>query len=91
LEAVNIHNEFDNTITNCDGKFVFFSKKDSINISSVDIRQFATTFENETLCFLEPSINELEEIVVVNTSSLLNDVYRVQVIIQVSLLEKSFS
>ncbi|MFT5253206.1 MAG: hypothetical protein ACI87N_002235 [Flavobacteriales bacterium] len=79
LEAVNVYNEFDNTITNGDGKFVFFSKKDSINISSVGYQTVATTFggiaTRDTL-FLEPSINELEEIVVVNTSFLLNDVYR---------------
>jgi hypothetical protein len=44
LEAVNVHNEFDNTITNGDGKFVFFSKIDSINISSVGYQTVATTF-----------------------------------------------
>jgi hypothetical protein len=76
LEAVNIHNEFDNTITNCDGKFVFFSKKDSINISSVGYQTVKPKGIARDTLFLEPSINELEEIVVVNTSSLLNDVYR---------------
>ena len=79
LEFVNINNDFDNTISNVDGSFLFLSKKNVINISSLGYKSIATTFDFintiDTL-FLEHNPIELNEIVVTNTTSLLNDVYR---------------
>jgi hypothetical protein len=79
LEFVNINNDFDNTISNVDGSFLFLSKKNVINISSLGYKSISTTFDFintiDTL-FLEHNPIELNEIVVTNTTSLLNDVYR---------------
>ena len=79
LGFVNINNSLDNTISNEDGQFVFISKENSIKISRVGYQPLATTFDAIAVLdtiFLEAVTTELEEVVVTNTSSLLNDVYR---------------
>jgi hypothetical protein len=79
LEFVNINNDLDNTISNEDGKFFFTSNKNSLKISRIGYQSVATTFDaiafRDTL-FLEVSTTELDEIIVINTASLLNDVYK---------------
>lgn len=79
LEYVNISNDIDNTISNKEGLFVFVSRDKHINISSVGYETINTTFEEinkQDTIFLKSNIIELEEIIVDNVSSVLNEVYR---------------
>lgn len=79
LEYVNISNSLDNTVTNKDGTFVFISKNDHIDISSVGYETIITNFKEinkQDTIFLKPNVIELEEVIIENTSSILNEVYR---------------
>ncbi len=79
IEYVNVYNNSDNTISNSDGSFIFRSIENLINMSAVGYRPQSTTFDrinkSDTI-FLESNSIELEELVITNTTSLLNEVYR---------------
>lgn len=79
VEYVNVYNNSDNTISNADGSFTFRSIENLINISSVGYKSQSTTFDiinNSDTIFLATNNVELEEVVITNTSAILNDVYR---------------
>ena len=79
IEYVNVYNNSDNTISNADGSFTFRSIENQINISAVGYRSQSTTFElinkSDTI-FLVTNNVELDEVVITNSTSILNDVYR---------------
>jgi hypothetical protein len=79
LENVIIFNEIDNSTTNDDGKFVFVSQKNEINLSLLGYEEVKTTFEglkntSDTI-FLQIKAIQLQEVVVSNTSSYMQKVY----------------
>ena len=79
LENVLVFNETDNSITNADGKFIFVSQKNEINLNLLGYERLKTTFEelkntNDTI-FMQLKAIQLQEVVVSNTSSFMKKVY----------------
>jgi hypothetical protein len=79
LENVIIFNERDNSTTNADGKFIFVSQKNEINLNVLGYEGVKTTFDklnnaNDTI-FLQLKAIQLKEVVVSNTSSFMKNVY----------------
>lgn len=79
LENVLIFNETDNSTTNSDGKFVFYSQKNEINLTLLGYNAFKTTFESlknsSDTIFMESKTTQLQEVVVSNTVPYMKKVY----------------
>jgi len=76
LEFVGIYNSKDHTITNEDGRFQFSSSLDSATIYRPGYETIKASFSNlKDTIFLEKSILELDEVVVTNQKSILQEVY----------------
>ena len=72
IEYVDIYNNENFTSTNSEGKFLFISKNDSINIRLIGYESLKTAFnqiKNDTI-FLKSKFNELDEIIVSNKNFL---------------------
>lgn len=79
LEYVNVFNRIDNTVSNSDGSFIFKSKEKQINLSAIGYQPILTSFDqinNLDTIFLKSNTIELDELVISNTASVLDDVYR---------------
>lgn len=76
IEFVSVFNSNDNTMTNADGRFKFTSKLDSVFFYSPGYEKLATTFSalKDTI-YLQKNIFELDEVVVTNQKSLLQEVF----------------
>ncbi|MGQ7945163.1 hypothetical protein [Flavobacterium sp. WC2509] len=79
LESVLIFNESDNSTTNADGKFVFVSQKNEINLNLLGYEAIKTTFDklktsNDTI-FMQIKATQLEEVVVSNTPAFMKKVF----------------
>ncbi|MBA0884768.1 carboxypeptidase-like regulatory domain-containing protein [Flavobacterium undicola] len=79
LENVLVFNETDNSTTNADGKFVFVSQKNEINLNLLGYEEVKTTFDelknaNDTI-FMQIKTIELQEVVVNNAGSYMQKVY----------------
>ncbi|MGF1557964.1 MAG: carboxypeptidase-like regulatory domain-containing protein [Flavobacteriaceae bacterium] len=71
LEFVNIFNEEYGTISNADGKYAFFSSKDSVIFYRVGYDKLETTVNKlADTVFLKKSVFELSEVVVTNARSM---------------------
>jgi len=71
IEFVTIYNNYDNTITNENGKFFFFSAGDSITFSKLGYKKFKADFNTlpDTI-LLAKKLIELEGVTLVQTDSL---------------------
>lgn len=79
LENVLILNERDNSTTNSDGKFIFISPINKINISLLGYDSIVTNFDklkntSDTI-FMQIKATNLEEVVVTNSFSFMKKVY----------------
>jgi hypothetical protein len=78
LANVNIYNDYNNTISNENGLFVFNSYKNSVIIYHLGYEKLITDFnslnKNDTI-YLKPIIYEIEEVVVSDKKQLINKVY----------------
>ncbi|AOW08596.1 peptidase associated/transthyretin-like domain-containing protein [Flavobacterium gilvum] len=79
LENVTIFNESDFSTTNAEGKFVFVSKKNEINLNLLGYEPIKTTFdrlktEKDTV-FMESKATQLREVVVGNAGPYMKKVY----------------
>lgn len=79
LENVIISNERDYSTTNSDGKFIFVSPKNQINLNLLGYYEIKTTFDklkntNDTI-FMEVKATQLEEVVISNSDSFMKKVY----------------
>jgi hypothetical protein len=78
LENVGIYNDKDNSTTNQEGTFVFFSDKNEINFNLLGYNSFKTTFEEiekKDTIFMEAKIFELKEIVIANLELFVKKAY----------------
>ena len=78
LENVGIYNDKDNSTTNQEGIFVFFSDKNEINFNLLGYNSFKTTFEEiekKDTIFMEAKIFELKEIVIANLELFVKKAY----------------
>ncbi|WP_405395723.1 hypothetical protein [Maribacter sp. Asnod2-G09] len=76
LEFVGIYNSKDHTMTNADGRFQFTSTIDSVVIYRPGYQTIKASFNHlKDTIFLEKSILELDEVVVTNQKSILQEVY----------------
>lgn len=78
LENVSISNDKDNSTTNQEGLFVFFSSKNEINFNLLGYNPIKTTFEGiekQDTIFMEAKAFELKEIVVTNLEPFIKKVY----------------
>jgi hypothetical protein len=79
LENVIVFNESDNSITNAEGKFVFVSQKNEINLSQFGYNTIKTTFEklknSKDTIFMEMKATQLQEVIVSNADSYMKKVY----------------
>ncbi|MSP85267.1 MAG: hypothetical protein EXR18_05530 [Flavobacteriaceae bacterium] len=78
LENVRIFNEIDNSITNQEGAFVFFSNKKEINFDLLGYNSLKSTFEEiekKDTIFMEVKVFELKEIVIPNLELFVKKVY----------------
>lgn len=76
LEFVGVYNSIDHTMTNADGRFQFSSSLDSVTIYRPGYETIKASFSNlKDTIFLEKSILELDEVVVTNQKSILQEVY----------------
>jgi hypothetical protein len=73
LENVIIFNERDNSISNSDGKFIFVSQKNEINLKLLGYEEFKTTFDKlkslKDTVFMQSIAIQLQEVVVSDPSS----------------------
>lgn len=79
LTNVNIYNHIDYTISNDDGRFVFYSAIDSIDISHIGYETLSTKFsslKSKDTVFLKPQTFELDEVTISNKEPLIREVYR---------------
>lgn len=79
LENVIISNENDNSITNAEGRFVFVSQQNEINLNLLGYNKIKTSFdklhkEKDTI-FMEIKAFELQEVVISNTEAFMKKVY----------------
>lgn len=78
IANVNIYNDYDNTISNENGLFVFNSNLNSVIIYHLGydklITDFNTLNKNDTI-YLKPIIYEIEEVVISDKRQLINKVY----------------
>lgn len=78
ISNVNIYNDYDNTISNENGLFVFNSNLNSVIIYHLGydklITDFNTLNKNDTI-YLKPIIYEIEEVVISDKRQLINKVY----------------
>ena len=79
LENVLVFNETDNSTTNADGKFIFVSKKNEINLNLLGYEEVKTTYEglkntSDTI-FMQIKTIQLQEVEVSNTSFYMQKVY----------------
>ena len=79
LENVIISNEYDNSITNSEGKFVFVSQQNEINLKLLGYKKIKSSFdqlknEKDTI-FMEFMTFQLQEVVVSNTDAFMKKVY----------------
>src|SRR5215217_7341746 len=79
LENVIISNEYDNSITNSEGKFVFISQQNEINLNLLGYNKIKTNFdklqkEKDTV-FMEIKTFELREVVISNTEAFMKKGY----------------
>lgn len=79
LENVTVSNENDISVTNAEGKFVFVSQKNEINLKLLGYESIKTTFdklanEKDTI-FMELKAIQLQEVVVNNTAEFMKKVY----------------
>ena len=77
IEYVDIFNESNFTSTNSEGKFLFASEKDSINIRLIGYKAINSTFKeikNDTI-YLESKFEVLDEIVIGNSNAI-NNVFK---------------
>lgn len=79
LENVIVFNENDNSTTNADGKFIFVSQKNEINLNLLGYEGVKTTFEvlkgtSDTI-FMQLKPTQLQEVVISNTSSYMQKIY----------------
>ena len=76
LEFVGVYNSKDHTMTNADGRFQFSSSLDSVTIYRPGYEIIKASFSHlKDTIFLEKSILELDEVVVTNQKSILQEVY----------------
>ena len=79
LENVTVFNESDNSITNAEGKFVFVSQKNEINLSLFGYNTIKTTFDklknDKDTIFMEMKATQLQEVIVSNADSYMKKVY----------------
>ncbi|MFA9188915.1 hypothetical protein AAGV33_14110 [Flavobacterium sp. FBOR7N2.3] len=79
LENVIISNENDNSITNSEGKFLFVSQQNEINLNLLGYNKIKTTFEKlkneKDTIFMEIKTFELREVVISNTEAFMKKVY----------------
>ena len=78
LENVGIYNDKDNSTTNQEGTFVFFSDKNEINFNLLGYNSFKTTFEEiekKDTIFMDAKIFELKEIVIPNLELFVKKAY----------------
>ncbi|WP_324025657.1 hypothetical protein QSV08_00325 [Maribacter sp. BPC-D8] len=76
LEFVGIYNSKDHTMTNADGRFQFTSSLDSVVIYRPGHETIKAIFSNlKDTILLEKSVLELDEVVVTNQKSILQEVY----------------
>lgn len=79
LENVLVFNEKDDSTTNTDGKFIFISQKNEINLNLLGYDSLKTTFDelksaNDTI-FMQIKATQLQEVVVTNITSYMQKVY----------------
>ncbi|MGQ7945755.1 hypothetical protein [Flavobacterium sp. WC2509] len=79
LENVIISNESDNSTTNSEGKFVFVSQKNEINLKLLGYNEIKTTFDklknNKDTIFMEIKAFQLQEVIVSNADAYMKKVY----------------
>jgi hypothetical protein len=79
LENVTIFNNSDNSTTNTEGKFVFVSDKNEINLNLLGYNEIKTTFDKlktaKDTIFMELKITQLEEVLVSNGGSYMKKVF----------------
>lgn len=79
LENVIISNEHDYSTSNSDGKFIFVSPKNQINLNLLGYYEIKTTFDNLKITndtiFMEVKATQLEEVVISNSGSFMKKVY----------------
>ena len=78
LQAVNIYNESNSSLSNDEGRFVFVSDKNEINLNLMGYNPIKTTFnglQNQDSIFMEIKAIALDEVIVSNTESFVKKVY----------------
>ncbi len=79
LENVLVFNETDNSTTNADGKFIFVSRENEINLNLLGYEGVKTSFDklknDKDTIFLQPKAIQLQEVVVSNANSYMQKVY----------------
>jgi len=79
LESVIIFNENDYSTTNADGKFVFVSQNNEVNLSLLGYDKIKTSFEKlkntKDTIFMQMKDNQLQEVVVNSASSYMKKVF----------------
>jgi hypothetical protein len=79
LENVTVFNDSDYSTTNSEGKFVFVSDKNEINLNLLGYYEILTTFDKlkifKDTIFMEIKATQLEEVVVSNAGSYMKKVY----------------
>lgn len=79
LENVIVFNESDNSVTNSEGKFVFVSQENTVNLSLLGYYTIKTTFDrlknDKDTLFMESKAIQLQEVVVSNADTYMKKVY----------------
>ena len=79
LENIMIFNEYDNSTTNSEGKFVFVSQQNEINLNLLGYKKIKTNFDKlkiqKDTIFMEFMTFQLQEVVVSNTDAFMKKVY----------------
>jgi hypothetical protein len=79
LENVTVFNDSDNSTTNAEGKFVFVSDKNEINLNLLGYNEIKTTFDKlktaKDTIFMELKITQLEEVLVSNAGWYMKKVF----------------
>lgn len=78
ISSVNVFNSKDNTISNEDGKFIFYSDIDTVIISHIGYKKVKTNFNNlkrKDTIFLNQQNIALNEVEIKNRESFIKKVY----------------
>lgn len=79
LENVIVFNDSDYSTTNSEGKFVFVSQKNEINLNLLGYNSIKTTFDKlksgKDTIFMESKATQLQEVIVRNADSYMKKMY----------------